>query len=238
MLHADFQFTATHVIRCCLSKDYFTLREISAEGDSEDINRAWENIKRMSKPQLKKLGVHEVKQHKPWFHEECLRFLHRRKQAKLRWLQDRNQSHVYNLNNVRREASRHFVKKKIYLKGKIDEQVTNSKMKIVRDLNRGISDFKKGYQPGTNIVKDEKGDLGTDFHIIFSRWRNHLSELLNVLGVNDVRQTEIHTAEALVPEPGAFEVEVAIVKPERHKSLGTDQIPAKLIKAGSKRIRS
>ena len=90
----------------------------------------------------------------------------------------------------------------------------------------GISDFKKGYQPRTNIVKDEKGDLGTDCHIIFARWRTHLSELLNVLGVNDVRQKEIHTAEALVLEPGGFEVEVAIVKPERHKSTGTDQIPA------------
>jgi hypothetical protein len=100
----------------------------------------------MSKPQLKRLGVYEVKQHKPWFAEECLRFLHQRKQAKLRWLQDRNQSLVYNLNNVRREASRHFMKKKKkYLKAKIDELVTNSKMKIIRELYRDISDFKKGY---------------------------------------------------------------------------------------------
>jgi hypothetical protein len=64
------------------------------------------------------------------------------------------------------------------------------------------------------------------------------SELLNVHGVNDDMQREIHTAEALVPKPDAFEVEVAIVKPERHKSPGIDQIPAELIKAGSKRIRS
>ena len=64
-------------------------------------------------------------------------------------------------------------------------------MKIMRDLCRGISDFKKGYQPRTNIVKDGKGDLGADSHSIFARWWNHLSELLNVLGVNDVRQTEI-----------------------------------------------
>ena len=103
MLHSDFQFAASHVIRFYLSKDYFTLQEISAWGDSEDINRAWENIKTMSKSDLKRLGVHEIKQHKPWFHEECLRFLHQRKQAKLRWLQDRNQSHVYNLNNVIRD---------------------------------------------------------------------------------------------------------------------------------------
>jgi len=111
-------------------------------------------------------------------------------------------------------------------------------MKIIRDYYRNISDFKKGYQPRTNIVKDEKGDLGTDCHSILTRWRNHLSELLNVLGVNDVRQREIHTAEKLVPKPNAFEVEVAIVKLERHKSPGTDQIPAEMIKAGSKRICS
>jgi hypothetical protein len=33
---------------------------------------------------------------------------------------------------------------------------------------------------------------------------------LNVNGINDARQTEIHTAEPLVPEPGAFEVEMAV----------------------------
>jgi len=31
-------------------------------------------------------------------------------------------------------------------------------------------------------------------------------------GVSDVRQTEIHTAEPLVPEPSVFEVELAIEK--------------------------
>jgi hypothetical protein len=29
-------------------------------------------------------------------------------------------------------------------------------------------------------------------------------------GINDVRQTEIHTAEPLLPEPSAFEVEMAM----------------------------
>ena len=33
---------------------------------------------------------------------------------------------------------------------------------------------------------------------------------MNVHGVNDVRQTKIHTAEPLVPEPSAYEVERAI----------------------------
>jgi len=38
--------------------------------------------------------------------------------------------------------------------------------------------------------------------------------------------TEIHTAEPLVPEPNAFEVEMAIEKLKSHKSPGIDQIPA------------
>ena len=72
---------------------------------------------------------------------------------------------------------------------------TNSKIKNITDWYRGISDFKKGYQPRTNIVKDEKGDLVTDCHIILA-WRNHFSHMFNVHGVSDVRQTEIHTGEA------------------------------------------
>jgi hypothetical protein len=40
------------------------------------------------------------------------------------------------------------------------------------------------------------------------------------------------TAELLVPEPSSFEVEIAIEKLKRYKSLGTDQIPAELIQAG------
>ena len=48
--------------------------------------------------------------------------------------------------------------------------------------------------------------------------RNPFSQLLNVHGFNDVRQTEIHTAEPLVLEPSAFEIEKAIEKLKRHKS--------------------
>ena len=86
-----------------------------------------------------------------------LYFLDQRKQAKIQWVQDPCQSNVDNLIHVRREASRHFRnKKKEYLKAKIEEPETNSKIKNIRDLYRSIIDFKKGYQPRTNAVKDEK----------------------------------------------------------------------------------
>jgi hypothetical protein len=41
-----------------------------------------------------------------------------------------------------------------------------------------------------------------------------------------------------VPEPRAFEFEMVIEKLKRHKSPGSDQIPAELIKAGGRTIRS
>jgi len=52
----------------------------------------------------------------------------------------------------------------------------------------------------------------TGSHKILNRGRNHFSQLLNVHGVNDVRQTEIHSAEPLVPELSALMVEMAIEK--------------------------
>jgi len=58
-----------------------------------------------------------------------------RKQAKMQWIQDPSQSNVDNLNNVRREVSRHLRnKKKAYLRAKIEELETNSKIQNIRDL--------------------------------------------------------------------------------------------------------
>jgi hypothetical protein len=76
-----------------------------------------------------------------------------------------------------------------------------------------------------------------DSHHILARWWNHFSQPLNVHAVNDVGQTEIHTAEPLVPEPGAYEVEMAIEKLIGHKSPGMEKFPAELMKAGGKTIR-
>ena len=105
------------------------------------------------------------------------------------------------------------------MKVKIEELETNIKINNTRDLYRGVNDFKKGYQPRTTtcIVKDEKGDLVANSHSIMARWRNYFSQLLNVHEVKDIRQAEIRTIEPLVPEPSAFEFELAIEKLKNHK---------------------
>jgi hypothetical protein len=76
-----------------------------------------------------------------------------------------------------------------------NELKTNSKNNNFRYLYRGISDFKKGYKCRVTIVEDEKGDMVAHSHsILVEEWIH----LLNVSGVNDVRQTEIHITEPLI----------------------------------------
>ena len=75
------------------------------------------------------------------------RFLDQRKRDKIQWIQDPSQSNVDNLNEVRREVSRHFrYKKKAYLRAKIEELETNKKILNIRTsigasvtLRRGTS---------------------------------------------------------------------------------------------------
>jgi hypothetical protein len=119
-----------------------------------------------------------------------------------------------------------------YYVGHYPSPETNNKNKNIRYLYRGINEFKKGYQPRTNRIKAENGDHLADSHSILNRWKNYFCQLLNVHGVNDVRQTEIHTADPLVPEPSSSKDEIAIENLKRYKSPGTDQIPAELIQAG------
>jgi hypothetical protein len=128
-------------------------------------------------------------------------------------LQDQSLGNEESLSNVRLEASRHFRnKKREYMKDKINELESKSKNKNIRDLYRGINEFKKVYLPRTNLIKDERGDLLLGPHLIVDRWMNYFCQPLNVQRVGGIRQIEIQTAE---PEPSMSEVEVAIGKLRR-----------------------
>jgi hypothetical protein len=152
-----------------------------------EINSAWETIRENIK-----ISDKELKKHKPWFDEGCSKLLDQRKQAKLQWLQDPSEINGDSLNNIRLEASRYFRnKKREYLKDKINELATNSKNKSIRDLYRGINEFKRGYQPRNNLVKDKNGGLLADSHNTLNRWKIYFSQLLNVHNICNVRQIEV-----------------------------------------------
>jgi hypothetical protein len=117
------------------------------------------------------IGYCRVKHHTPWFHDECTKLLNQRKQAKLQCLQNPGQTNGGNLNNVRCETTRTFRNKK---REYPEEKLISLKQteQIYQRCFRGINKFKKGFEPRTNLVKDENGDL-SDFHNILKRWKNY-----------------------------------------------------------------
>jgi hypothetical protein len=86
------------------------------------------------------------------------------------------------------------------LKDKINELETNMKNKNIRDLYRSINEFKKGYQPRINIIKENNGNLLTDPQSLLNRWKYFFTQVLNVRGVHDVRQMDVHMVDTLLPK--------------------------------------
>jgi hypothetical protein len=58
------------------------------------------------------------------------------------------------------------------------------------------------------MVKDENGNMLAYSRNILNRQDNHFCQLLNVHGVNDDGQTELHKTEPLVPKFRRFELEI------------------------------
>jgi hypothetical protein len=122
------------------------------------------------------------------------------------------------------------------LKDRINELQSNSKHKNITDLYGDINEYKKGYQPRTNLSKDERGYLLADPHNILNRWKYYFCQLLNVQGASGIRQTEMHTAVPFVPDPSVSEAEVSVGKLKRCKPPGAGKVPAELIQAGGETL--
>jgi hypothetical protein len=91
-------------------------------------------------------------------------------------LQNLSQINGDNLQNLRRETRKIFKnKKRVYLKGKINELKTNNKSNNVTVLYRDINVFQKRYQPRINIIKDENDNLLADLQTVLSRWKNFIN---------------------------------------------------------------
>ncbi|KAJ4446159.1 hypothetical protein ANN_12852 [Periplaneta americana] len=109
-----------------------------------------------------------------------------------------------------------------------------------KDRDVGIHEFKNGYQPRVNVIKDENGDFFVDSPSILNRWKNYFAQLLNVHrpNRNDRDEIQIQNAEPFIPEPTLSEVEIAIENLKKYKSPGIDQIPAELIQEGGSSLYS
>jgi hypothetical protein len=67
--------------------------------------------------------------------------------GKITMVENPNQINKIDLQNLRRENIGIFRKKeREYLKGKINELLTNNRNKNIRDLHRGMNELKRVYQ--------------------------------------------------------------------------------------------
>jgi len=72
-------------------------------------------------------------------------------------------------------------------------------------------EFRKVYQPRSNLVEDKNSDLLADLFIILNKWKNNLSVSQHIVhGISDIRQSAEHTAGPLMSKPSAYESEMAI----------------------------
>jgi hypothetical protein len=96
----------------------------------------------------------------------------------------------------------------------------NSKNKNIRDLYRGINEFKRAYQQRNNLVTMICLRIPSN---ILNRLKNYFSQLLNVHNVSGRSQSE---------------VDIFITNLKKYKSPGSDQIVAELIQAGGEILLS
>jgi hypothetical protein len=61
---------------------------------------------------------------------------------------------------------------------------------------------------------------------------------LSVQNFSVIRQIKVYKTQPLIPCPSRLEVRIVIAKLKKYKSLGSDQIPAEVIKAGCETLLS
>ena len=90
---------------------------------------------------------------KPWFNEECSELANKRKQTELLWLQNPNDQTAEYFSNVRLVTCRMFREnKRHYMKANVNKLEENSKNTNIREMYKGINEFKKGYQPRAYVI--------------------------------------------------------------------------------------
>jgi hypothetical protein len=79
----------------------------------------------------------------------------------------------------------------------------------IRQLHRGMNEFKKAYQLRTGLVKDEKGNLQADCPSILNGRRNYFCQLINVSGINYFNRQKEREVKPLIPESSRCAIEIA-----------------------------
>jgi hypothetical protein len=129
-------------------------------------------------------------------------------------------------------------KKRKYLSEILQEAERNCSTGSVRNFFKTIKQYKT-FNPSLKIIKNRHGIILMDPKEKADRRKGYFTELFNAdIPDNSTRRKNLYRSEPMVSEVTREEVNEAIKDLKNWKSLGSDEIPAELIKYGRKEMQN
>lgn len=179
-----------------------------------------------------------------WFDEECAEVTERENEAYRKMQTRRTRLAVEEYQERRREEKRiHKAKKREYLNRELQEIENLNREQEFRQFYKKSNFTRKSYKPQTTQCKNAQGDLLSTRREVLDRWVEHFNTLLNTGNVPENEPPEMendnqdpgNNEDQQVP-PTMNEVREAIKKLANHKSPGSDNLPAELLKGDSEEL--
>ncbi|CAG9104406.1 unnamed protein product [Plutella xylostella] len=207
-----------------------------------DIHMDWEQTKQIVKDVgIRVLGKKKRQKRKKWWNDNCETAIERKRKYKVLAEQDNRWEEKH------REARRDFRRlvrraKRDHLAGILKHMETLIRSNESRKFYQEVRTAKKAYQPATQLLEDEEGNLVSDPEKQKTMWRQYFQQLLNcppVTNENPVNTEDCRVDHDPHKEPPDFEeVRRAIMRLKNHKSPGIDNIPGELWKYGGGAMQS
>ncbi|KAI5731590.1 hypothetical protein M8J77_012944 [Diaphorina citri] len=145
-----------------------------------DVNQNWnllkESIRNVANKTLKK----RKRKNKIWFNEECSRKVEERAQARLAWLNNRENNELKeNYYRTRKETQKLLKqKKREHFNNILTEAQDDFQNHRSRQLHQKVKKATNNYKKRELFVKDKQGNILTNENDISKRWMEYFAELL------------------------------------------------------------
>ncbi|KAL4152688.1 hypothetical protein QTP88_000521 [Uroleucon formosanum] len=204
--------------------------------EAENIETRWKKLEGIIKTTaLEHLGKKKKVQKHKWFNDKCQSAIEERDKARSLMLTNPNTENNNNFAQKLREAKRIIRReKRLWEKERIkqiEDNRTNPKL-----FFKQTKELKTGYNPRTEIMKEENGELVTEGEEIAKQFGKVFEELLNPQTHQDHTQIEYYTAEPEDVEPTDDEVRMIINTLKNNKSPGEDGLASELLKYGGEEL--
>lgn len=107
-----------------------------------------------------------------------------------------------------------------------------------RKFYREVREIRKGYQPTTQILEDDNGDLISDKEQIITTWREYFLKLLNCHPSDQSISQHTEDSQEEVEPLNFSEVQRTVKKLKNIKAPGIDGVSSELWKSGGDLVQS